>query len=197
MKSKSLSSLLVLGMVVGLSAQNAHAWGKKLDLNEIQGTYETSLDGPSALNCVMDIRIVYDAAKGTVDAVDMSTAANVPSIHFSLNEKDNKATAQEAIPDHSEFQNDSVKTSLTSNSIEQEQISDRISGNVDPTFIDGPMDSPVPMINGQQVFPQTVSDHYATITTKLQYNSKTKQLVKSVSYGDITDESQTCRYDRK
>jgi hypothetical protein len=184
-----------LVMVVGLSAQNAHA--KKLDLNELQGSYETSLKAPSALNCPMDIRIVYDAANGTLDGVDMSSAQSAPAFHFESINKGSKAMGQEAIPEHSEFQDDWVKTRTTSDSIIEEQDSRRTSGNVEPTFVNDPMDSPVPMINGQQVIPQIVTDHDDSITTKLQYNSRTKLLVKSVSYGDMTDSSQTCVYERK
>ena len=65
---KSLSSLFVLGMVVGLSAQNAHAWGKKLDLNAIQGKYDIVIKPMMPLGCPETITVVYDEKNATLDS---------------------------------------------------------------------------------------------------------------------------------
>jgi hypothetical protein len=194
---KSLSLLLVMGTVIGLSAQSAHAWGKKLDLSTLQGTWETSTNAQSGLACAMDISIAYDEKNATLDGSDLSSVPSASVFHFTNIDKGSKSTAEEAIPEHSEFQDDWVRTSVNSNSIQEEQVSHMISGTVTPDFMNDPMDTSGPVVNGMPVIPQMVTDNYATVKTTLQYNSKTKILVKKVSYSGMVDDSQTCAYERK
>jgi hypothetical protein len=188
--------LLVYPFIFGV--QSAHAFfGKKLDLNGLQGTYETSLDGKSGLMCPMNIKVIYDAQAATLDATDMSSESSPLAFHFSNINKGSKSTAQEAIPERSEFQDDWIRTSTNSNSIKEEQVSHMISGNTQAPFVNDPLDSSAIVINGQAITPQMVSDYYDTITTKVQYDEKTKILVKSVSYGaQMVDDSETCTYQR-
>jgi hypothetical protein len=179
--------LLVYALIIGV--HSAHAMGKKLDLSQIQGTYTTDVDGKNALLCPENITVVYDAQKATLDS---------DAFHFSAIDQGSKTTGQDATPDESEFQNDWVKTSSNSDSVSEEKVSQNISGNIpiQETFPQGPFDSSVPVINGQPVIPQIVSDHNSTIRTTIKFDEKSKTFVKTVMMDDLVDDSQTCTYQK-
>jgi hypothetical protein len=177
--------LLVYALIFGM--HSAHAMGKKLDLNEVQGTYTTDVDGKNALNCVENITVVYNAQNHTLDS---------DAFHFADIDQGNKIAVQEAIPAHSAYQDDYNRTETDKDGVFEDLTNHEISGNAPSPFINGPLDNPGIIVNGQQQIPQIVSDYSDTVERRVKYDEKAKKLVYTVSIGDLVDDSQTCSYVR-
>ena len=168
---KALSSLFVLGMVVGLSAQNAHA--KKLDLNSIQGKYDVVIKPMMYLGCPDTITVVYDAKNATLDS---------EAFHFSNIDGKSQSQGEDFDKDHASYQDREVTTRLHKNSITEDQTSTTTTSDTSnvPMFPD-PMDAPSP--GSPESMGLEVSND--DMRTEVKFDKKKNTLTKTVNIGSM------------
>lgn len=168
---KALSSLFVLGMVVGLSAQNAHA--KKLDLNSIQGKYDIVIKPMMSLGCPDTITVVYDAKNATLDS---------EAFHFSNIDGKAQDGGIDFDKDHASYVSRETSTRVHKDSISEDQLDNTTTSDTSNLiFADGPMDAVNPGSPESMHLEDTSND----MRTEVKFDSKKNTLTKTVNIGSM------------
>jgi hypothetical protein len=168
---KALSSLFVLGMVVGLSAQNAHA--KKLDLNSIQGKYDVVIKPMMSLGCPDTITVVYDAKNATLDS---------EAFHFSNIDGKTQDGGIDFDKDHASYESRETSTSVHKDSITEDKLSNTTTSDTSNLILaDGPMDNAGPG-SAESMGLEDTSDE---MRTEVKFDSKKNTLTKTVNIGSM------------
>lgn len=180
-----LAFVLVLsaGVSATFGAQSAHAWpwSKKLDLNSIQGKYESVIKQGMPLNCPDTITVVYDAANATLDS---------EAFHFSNIGRGAQMGATDFDPDHAAYSQQSVETSVDSNSVTETRSNETTSSDTSDFPLDpGPLDAQSPGSAGSM----HLSVSSDAVTTTVKYNSHDHTLTRTVEMGG-EDIGQDCTF---
>jgi hypothetical protein len=168
---KALSSLFALGMVVGLSAQNAHA--KKLDLNSIQGKYDIVIKPMMSLGCPDTITVVYDAKNATLDS---------EAFHFSNIGGKAQDGGIDFDKDHASYQSSGTETRVHKDSITQDNYTNTTTSDTsNRIFADGPLDNAGPGSPESMHLEDTSDD----VQIEVKFDKKKNTLTKTVYAGSM------------
>jgi hypothetical protein len=151
------------------SAPSAHAWPwSKLDLASIQGNYNLVIEPDMPLDCPETITVVYNAANATLDS---------EAFHFSNIGRGVQPGATSFDPQHAAYTQQSVDTTVNSNSITETQSSVMTSSDTSQAPLDPmPLDNPATGSPGSMGL--SISDD--NIVTTVKYNSDHHTLTKTV-----------------
>jgi hypothetical protein len=180
---KSLTGLaFALVISATLSAPSAHAWPwSKLDLASIQGQYNLVIEPDMPLDCPETITVVYSAVNATLDS---------EAFHFSNIGRGAQPGSTSVDPNHAAYTQQSVDTTVNSNSITEIQSSSMTSSDTSQFPLD-----PMPMDNQDPGSPGSMglSISNDNIVTTVKYNSGDHTLTKTVEIGG-EDAGEDCTF---